>query len=184
MKIEDIFGELPTLETERTILRKITIDDLTDMYNYCSDDNVSEYTTWYSHQSLDDTRGFIEHILNAYSNSEVAPWGIIDKQTSTFIGTSGFVYWDINHSKAELGYALSRDFWNKGIMSEVVGRIIDFGFKDMDLVRIEARCLPNNIGSARVMEKTGMICEGILRKQIYTKGEHQDLKIYSIVKEG
>ena len=53
----------------------------------------------------------------------------------------------------------------------------------MDLVRIQARCLIENIGSARVMEKSGMTFEGILRKAIFIKEQHQDLKMYSIIKE-
>lgn len=183
MKIEDIFGNLPVLETERTKIRKITIEDLDDMYDYCSDEAVSEHAIWYSHKSLDDTKGFIEFVLKAYNKCEVTPWGIEDKNTNRLIGTCGFVYWNIIHSRAELGYALSRDYWNKGIMSEVVRGIIDFGFKEMDLVRIEARCHPKNIGSARVMEKSGMTFEGILRKQLFAKGQHQDVKMYSIVKD-
>lgn len=183
MRIEDIFGDLPMLETERTILRKLKIEDLYDMYKYCSDETVSEYTTWYSHQSLDDTKVFIEFILKAYSNNEVAPWGVEDKNTKRLIGTCGFVYWNTTHSRAELGYALSRELWNKGIMSEIVRRIIDFGFKEMNLVRIEARCHPNNIGSARVMEKSGMTFEGILRKHLFAKDQYQDVKMYSIVKD-
>jgi [ribosomal protein S5]-alanine N-acetyltransferase len=183
VKIEDIFGDLPKLETERTIIRKLNIEDLNDMYIYCSDVAVSEYTTWDTHKSLDDTKGFIDFILKAYSNNEVAPWGIEDKNTNKLIGTCGFVYWNITHSRAELGYALSRNFWKKGIMSEVVRRIIDFGFKEMNLVRIEARCHPNNIGSAKVMEKSEMILEGILRKHLFAKDQYQDVKMYSIIKD-
>ncbi|WP_373232721.1 GNAT family N-acetyltransferase [Cohnella sp.] len=61
--------------------------------------------------------------------------------------------------------------------------IIDFGIKEMDLVRIEARCHPNNIGSAKVMEKSGMTFEGILRKHLFVKDQHQDVKMYSIFKD-
>jgi ribosomal-protein-alanine N-acetyltransferase len=183
VRIEDIFGNLPVLETERTILRKLNNEDFNDMFNYCSDETVSEYTTWFTHKSLDDTKNFIDFILKTYGNNEVAPWGIEDKNTKRLIGTCGFVYWNIIHSRAELGYALSRNIWNKGIMSEVVRRIIDFGFMEMDLVRIEARCHPNNIGSARVMEKSELIFEGILRKHLFAKGQHQDVKMYSIIKD-
>jgi ribosomal-protein-alanine N-acetyltransferase len=182
MNKEDVFKDIPSLETERTLLRKLKIEDLNDKFNYCSDQEVSKYTTWQSHQTLEDTRKFIEFVLKAYQNQEVAPWGIEDKRTNRLIGTCGFVYWNITHSRAELGYALSREYWNQGYMSEVARKIIDFGFNEMNLVRIEARCHLQNIGSARVMEKAGMEFEGILRKQIFTKGEFQDVKIYSIIK--
>lgn len=59
MKIEEIFGDLPELETERLILRKITLDDVEDMYSYCSNEEVSKYVTWDTHQALDDTINFV-----------------------------------------------------------------------------------------------------------------------------
>lgn len=68
-------------------------------------------------------------------------------------------------------------------MSEVIRRIIHFGFHNIGLVRIEARCHPLNIGSASVMEKSGMQYEGLLRRHILAKGEFQDVKIYSIIRE-
>ncbi|MGV2644282.1 GNAT family N-acetyltransferase, partial [Clostridium perfringens] len=70
-----------------------------------------------------------------------------------------------------------------GYMSEVIRRIILFGFHDIGLVRIEARCHPLNLGSARVMEKSGMQYEGLLRRHIFAKGDFQDVKIYSIIRD-
>lgn len=183
MQISDIFGKFPTLETDRTILRKVTPDDVEDMFRYCSDEEVSRYTTWYPHRTTEDTRAFIEHLQIKYDCGDVAPWGIEDKATSTFIGTCGYVNWNVPHAKAELGYALSRDYWGKGIMTEAAGRIIEFGFREMRLVRIEARCLVPNIGSAKVMEKLGMSYEGTMRKVVLNKGAYEDLKLYAIVRD-
>lgn len=182
MKTEDIFGDLPILETERTILRKITREDENDMFEYCSDEEVAKYTTWYEHKEIEDTRVFIHMVLDQYHHQQVAPWGIEDKLSGKLIGTCGFVYWNTNHSRAELGYALSRTYWGKGYMSEVVKKMIEFGFTKMELVRIEARCHLENIGSWRVMEKAGMQFEGILRKHLFAKGVHEDVKMYSIIK--
>ncbi len=91
--------------------------------------------------------------------------------------------WNIDNYRAEIGYALSREYWGQGYMTECVKRLIEFGFKNMDLVRIEARCVLMNIGSSRVMEKSGMELEGTLRKHILIKGKFEDVKIYSIIKE-
>ncbi|PQP85912.1 GNAT family N-acetyltransferase [Paenibacillus sp. AR247] len=179
---ENVYQDLPVLETVRTVLRKISIRDDYDIFAYCSDEEVAKYTTWYAHASLEDSRGYIERILQRYSQQQVAPWGIQDKASGKLVGTCGFVGWDVHHAKAELGYAISRDFWGQGYMTEVVKRIIDLGLNQMDLVRIEARCHPDNVGSARVMEKSGMQFEGLLRKSIFTKGVHQDLKMYALVK--
>ena len=181
--MEKIYGDLPILETERLILRKVTIEDIQDMYLYGSDEEVSKYVTWNTHETIADTKGFVEFVLNKYENKQVSPWGIEYKGNGKFIGTIDFVWWQTNNKTAEIGYVISKDYWGKGLTSEVAKEIIKFGFEKMDLVRIQARCDVENIGLARVMEKAGMSFEGIIRKGIFVKGMHRDLKMYSILKE-
>ncbi|MBD7944389.1 GNAT family N-acetyltransferase [Psychrobacillus sp. Sa2BUA9] len=183
MNVEKIYGDLPILETERLILRKVTLEDIQDMYLYGSDEEVSKYVTWNTLETISDTKGFVEFVLNKYENKQVSPWGIECKENGKFIATIDFVWWQPNNKTAEIGYVISKDYWRKGLTSEVAKEIIKFGFEKMDLVRIQARCDVENIGSARVMEKAGMSFEGIIRKGIFVKGMHRDLKMYSILKE-
>jgi len=181
--LEDHFDTFPILDTARTTLRKIKYSDLNDIASYCTAPEVSRYTVWDVHKSSEDTRAFIEFVIKRYEIEKVGPWGIEHKKTGRIIGSCSFVSWDNNNRKAELGYVLSNQFWNQGIMSEVINRVIQFGFEQLGLVRIEARCLPSNIGSSRVMEKVGMKFEGILRKSIWAKNDFQDLKMYSIIRD-
>ncbi|SMQ80961.1 ribosomal-protein-alanine N-acetyltransferase [Bacillus sp. OV166] len=183
MEIEKIYGDLPILETERLILRKVTLDDAEDIFSYGSNEEVSKYVTWNTHQTLSETKEFIGFVMNKYESSQVAPWGIEHKETGKFIGTIDFVWWQPNQKIAEIGYVISQDYWGNGLTTEVAKEVIRFGFEKMDLVRIQARCFVENIGSARVMEKTGMSFEGILRKGMFVKGKHRDLKMYSILEE-
>jgi [ribosomal protein S5]-alanine N-acetyltransferase len=183
MKVEDIFSDLPILETPRTILRKINVNDIQDIFVYCSDEEVSKHTTWDVHKKIEDTDGFVNFVIDRYNNCQLSPWGIQDKITGKIIGTCDFVKWDIDNCRAEIGYALSRKYWGQGYMTECVKKLIEFGFKNMNLIRIEARCVLDNIGSSKVMERSGMKFEGILRKHIFNKGKFQDVKIYSIIDE-
>lgn len=183
VKIEDIYRELPINETERLYLRKVTMTDLDDMYTYGSNEKVAQYVFWERHQTKADTKAFIEYILKCYAAHQVAPWGIEYKENGRFIGTVDFVWWQPQHQTAEIGYVLSEPYWGKGIMTEAVHALVRFGFKHMDLVRIQAKCLAENIGSERVMQKSGMACEGTLRKAMFVKGKHRDIKMYSILKE-
>jgi [ribosomal protein S5]-alanine N-acetyltransferase len=183
MNVEEIFGDLPILQTERLILRKITLDDLDDMYSYCSNDEVSKFVTWDTHKRVTDTKDYVEFVLDQYTNKKIAPWGIEYKENGKLVGTIDFVTWEPNHKTAEIGYVISQDYWGEGITTEAAKELIKFGFETMDLVRIQARCFEENIGSERVMKKAGMSFEGILRKAMYVKGNHQNLKIYSIIKE-
>jgi len=180
-KIEDAFEPFPELETARTRLRRIRWDDLEDMYNYCSVPEVSKYTVWNVHESREDTSRFIEFIMQRYDQQKIGPWGIEDKQSGALIGTCSFIKWDNRCQKAELGYVLSNRYWNRGYMTEAIGRVIEFGFNRLELVRIEAKCHPDNAGSFRVMEKTGMKQEGRLRSYLKVKDRFEDILVYSII---
>lgn len=181
-RIEEIFTDIPTLQTPRLILRKMRLDDAADLFEYASDPEVSTYTTWGPHTSIQDSLEFLTRILSLYEGGQLADWGIEHKSDGKFIGTCGFAEWSPYHSRGEIGYAMSRKYWGQGLMTEAAREIIAFGFTQMQLNRVEARCIVANVGSARVMEKAGMTYEGILREQMYAKGDYHDLKIYSILK--
>lgn len=121
---------MPTLESNRLILREITINDAGDMFAYACDPDVSRYTTWESHQSVEDTLKFINVVLTKYELKELT-WGIVDKYDGQFIGTAGYVYINSTHSRAEIGYALSKKYWGQGIMTEAVQEIIRYGFQEL-----------------------------------------------------
>ncbi|RTR27804.1 N-acetyltransferase [Robertmurraya yapensis] len=183
MVVEDIYKDLPIIETPRLILRKITAADTAAMFSYGSNKEVAKYVTWDVHKTISDTEAFISFVLDQYANQKVAPWGMEDKETGEFIGTIDFVWWKPNHHSAEIGYVLSPEYWGKGITTEAAEALIRFGFEKMELVRIQARCMVDNIASSRVMEKAGMSFEGINRKSMFIKGQHHDLKVYSILRE-
>ncbi|MEG4113063.1 MULTISPECIES: GNAT family protein [unclassified Microcoleus] len=183
MNLLDILAHLPTIETERLLLRKITLNDASDMFEYACNPEVSKYTMWSTHTSIEDTKYFLKSITKMYKRRELVDWGIVHKADKKFIGTCGFVEWSMTHSRAEIGYALSRNYWGEGYMSEAVNAVIEFGFREMLLNRILARCEVSNIASARVMEKVGMKLEGILRQHIFVKDRYWDLKLYSILRE-
>lgn len=183
MGFENIFSNLPVLETKRLILRKLSIEDVEDLYSYSCNQEIYQYVAWEPHNTKSDTVKFIEFALSQYENYKVIPWGIENKENRKLIGTIDFSSWQPKHHIAEIGYMLSQDYWGKGIATEAANAVIQFGFNHMDLVRIQAKCFVDNKSSARVMEKTGMTFEGIIRKGILVKGKHQDLKMYSILKD-
>lgn len=182
MMIEDIFRDIPTLETGRIILRPMRMDDADDIFAYASDPEVAKHVVWDTHASIEDSKSFLGSVLEQYNNGMVSSWGIEERASGKLIGTCGFVYWNITHARAEIGYALGRAYWGRGYMTEAAGQITAFGFESMKLNRLEARCEVANVGSAKVMQKIGMSYEGILRQQIFVKGHYQDLMMYSILR--
>lgn len=181
--MQEILNNPPTIQSQRLILRPLTLSDDEAIFRYGSDPEVTKYVLFETHTSIEDARIFLRLTLEQYANLEPAALAIEDKENKKLIGTIGYLNWNAAHKRIEIGYALSRDFWNRGYASEATNVLIDYLFEHSDTIRIEARCRPENIGSSRVMEKAGMKFEGILRKQIFVKGEHQDMKIYSIIRD-
>ncbi|MCM2677371.1 GNAT family N-acetyltransferase [Alkalicoccobacillus plakortidis] len=180
MKVSDVFYDLPPLETERLILRKVTVDDAEDMFEYTSVPDVSKYVPWQTHQTIEDTHQFIAFIMKQYESGKLAPWAIECKETSKVIGTFDFVTWYPQHYRAEIGFILSRDFWGKGLILEAAKEVTRFGFEHMNLNIIKAPCMTENVQSASVLQKLGMELEGVLKEQYYIKGQFRDMVIYSI----
>ncbi len=180
--IGNVFKDLQTLETPRLVLRKLTMRDANDVFDYASMPEVSKHVTWDYHRTVADSMAFLKSIIVQYENGIPSPWGIVYKEDNKLIGTGGYHNWNPEHRRAEIGYAISSRYWNRGIMTETLKRMLKFGFEVMALNRIEALCKIENAASEKVMQKCGMKYEGTLREQMFVKREYQDLKLYSILK--
>ena len=172
----------PTLETDRLLLRKVTPEDAEAVFAYASDSEVTRYVAWDRHRSIEDSKVFLRYTLRKYESGGEPNWAIVYKGNQRFIGTCGFAGWEADHARAEIGYVSRREYWGRGLIPEAVRATIRFGFENMGLNRIEARCIAENTASARVMEKAGMLYEGTLRQREFIKGAYRDIKLYAILK--
>lgn len=182
LRTEDVFGDLPELSTPRLVLRKLRPEDAADVFDYASDPEVAREVTWEAHRSMEDSRGFIAYSMGRYERKEPCDWGLVLKENGKLIGTCGFLWWKPEHAKAEAGYALSRKYWGRGLMSEALAAVIDFAFDRMELNRLELRCNETNTGSERVMQKNGCKFEGLFREAVFEKGRFKSLKYYSLLR--
>ena len=180
---ENLYTYMPILETDRLILRKLTMRDAQDIYSYSRDPVVAKHVLWDAHTSIYDTRGYLRFMLRKYRMGEPASWGIEWKATRQVIGTVGFMWIQHENASAEVGYSLSRKFWNQGIMTEALAEIIRYGFTSLNLNRIEAQHETDNPASGAVMRKCGMVKEGTLRQRLLNKGKFVDVVLYSILRK-
>jgi len=177
-------GSIP-LETKRLILRKTSISDAKQMfYNWASDPEVTKHLMWETHSDIEITKNVLADWDKKNENLDYYHWGIVLKENNQIIGTCGSFGIDEKNYKTEIGYCMSRSCWGKGYMTEAVSAMIDFLLNTVGANRIIARFDPINIGSGRVMEKSGMKFEGILRQDSYCeKRGYYDLVLYSILKD-
>jgi [ribosomal protein S5]-alanine N-acetyltransferase len=191
--MKKVFENLPVIETERLILRPVEEGDFKAMFEYARDPDVAKFTTWEAHKNIEDSKTHVRFILKRYKGNKPSNWAVILKpenkdsrpetRDSRLIGTCGFVSEFKANNRAEIGFAIRKDCWNKGYVTEALKKTLEFGFKTIGYNRIEAICDVENIASARVLEKCGMKFEGILRQYIMKRGEFRDVRSYAILAE-
>ena len=174
--------QIPTLETERLALRRITMDDAADIFEYAHVPEVSEFLIWYPHQTSQDSINFIKFAEEKFANDDWIIFGIELIEKKKLIGTIDIRGWMGVNNCAETGYVISKEFWNKGITTEALRSVIKFSFDELQLNRVEAHCENENIGSWKVMEKCGMKYEGTLREKVFVKERYRSMKMYSILR--
>ncbi len=171
------------IETERLILRKFTIEDAEDMFkNWASDNDVTRYLTWPTHSSLEISKDVISMWEKDSDSLESYQWCIELKETGEAIGSIGVVHMMEDINAVEVGYCIGKKFWRRGITSEAFSALISFFFEETKVNRIEAKHDFNNPSSGKVMEKCGLIKEGVKRQGGINNTGICDMVIYGLVR--
>ncbi len=178
-----ISNKLPTLESERLVLRKLLFEDAADMFEYAKNPEVSRFLTWSPHESEEYTKAYLRYISQQYRTGSCFDWAIVYKDTRRMIGTCGLVKVDAQNNSAEIGYVINPEYQRRGLVPEAAWEVIRFGFDVMGLERIEARYMIENTPSRKVMEKCCMSFEGVRRSGALVKGVYRDLGICAITRE-
>jgi len=184
LDLTDIFTNFPMLETERCILRAIRPDDIQDIFEFMSDDSVTQYLPWDTASTLDDATNQIQRYVTGIENQTILTWGIINKSNHKLIGICLMFNFSLPHFRAEIGYALGSTWWRQGFMLEVTSKVLNYAFNDLGFHSLEAHITPENIGSQRLLERHGFVQEGYFRENYYEKNldEFTDTAVYSLLK--
>lgn len=178
---------LTTLTTDRLLLRPLMPLDAPALFERCSSDpEVTRYMSWQTNTAVDETRQFIRAVTDPKTVGK-PPWGTVwgicvdgDDRPSGTISVLP------RGKRVEIGYALARSEWGRGLMTEATAALCAALWADPHLRRIQAHTHPNNTGSARVLEKCGFLCEGIARRiHVLPQlgDEPQDHRVYAMVRD-
>ncbi len=180
--LSEIFNNIPTIETERLLLRKITPDDAEDMYEYARSAQVTQYLLWDPHPDLNFTRRYLLHVQEQYRLGNYYDWAIELRADHRMIGTCGFAAIDTDNNCAEVGYVINPQYRGRGIAPEALEQVLTFGFDNLHLHRIHARYLVGNDASRKVMDKCGLQFEGIAAGAILLRGNYRDVGTCAILR--
>lgn len=160
------------IKTDRLILRVFSLVDVEDVLSYASDPEWARFLPVPQPYTRVDAEKFVAGQVLQDRKTRVS-WAI--EHAGAVIGGINIGF-DFDNRVGEMGYSIARRFWGKGLTTEAVGAVIDESFSGYpDLNRIRATADERNVGSLRVMEKLGMVREGVLRQDIYLRGEFKNM---------
>jgi ribosomal-protein-alanine N-acetyltransferase len=171
------------IETPRLVVRPVAAADLPDLVAVNGDDEVTRFLPYASWRSLADAQAWFERMSILGARGESAQYVIVERASSTAIGTCLLFRHDEGSARAEVGYVLGRRHWRNGYMSEALAGLVDSAFGALALRRLEAEVDPQNTGSRRLLEKTGFTREGLLRQRWVDKGKPHDTILYGLLRD-
>lgn len=171
------------LKTERLYLRPISEDDFENVHHLQSLEETAKYNTSKIPENINETKATVRDwiLKNNQEKPNKFTFAIDLADDEKFIGLIGINLGKEHYKNAEVWFQFDYRFWNKGYATESLRKIIDFGFEDLKLHRIEAGCAVDNVGSVSALEKVGMLREAHTRQLLPLKSGWSDNYGYAIL---
>jgi len=177
------FSPFQNLETERLYLRRVTKEDVNEIFALRSDQEVMKYIPRPLVKTDEDALAHIAMIDEKIDSNEGINWAITLKNNPKLIGIIGHYRIRPEHFRAEIGYMLLPEHQGKGIISEAIKEVVHYGFEVIKLHSIEAIIDPENFASEKVLQKNGFVKEAHLKENEFYDGRFLDTVIYSILNQ-
>jgi len=175
--------EVEEITTSRLKLRKLTPEVFDYIYRDLPKKKQLEFLGLNSEAELEAEKNKYEEGLWTY-NKRFLYFQLLEKENRKIIGWCGYHIWYLDHDRAEIGYGLFEDdYKRKGLMSEAIVPIIEYGFKQMKLNRIEAFIGPKNQASNKLINKFNFVKEGHLREHYCENNRIEDSLVYSLLRK-
>lgn len=173
------------IRTERLIMQEISNKDAEMIHRLHSIPEVDEFNTLGIPKNLEETKAIILPDIKdqkKLTRSQFC-WKILIAESQTFIGLAGLFLSNDRFKRGEFYYKFFPEYWGNGYATETAKAIIKFGFNEFHLHRMEAGVATQNAASIHVLEKAGMVREGIRRKILPIRGEWKDNYHYAILED-
>lgn len=170
----------PQLHTKRLLLDQFQPEDRGFVFRALSHPEVIRHYGVEYH-TMEATKAQMEYFEALYNLKTGIWWKIVDREKREPLGGIGMNNYQKEHNRAEIGYWLLPEHWGKGIITEAIGAMVDYLFREWGLHRIEAVVEEGNSSSCRVLERAGFVYEGTLRDCEVKKGKYISLLMFSLL---
>ena len=178
--MHDMIPEIPELSGPRLRLRALAARDADALFALHSDAVVMRYWSTPPWRDRAQATAHIERMQRERMESEFYPW-VATLDDDVLIGTCSLFAIHRAHARAELGYALRRECWGRGLAQDMLRLALAHAFDTLRLNRIEADIDPDNAASCRLLERVGFVREGLLRERWRVGGGVQDTALYGLL---
>lgn len=169
------------LQTQRLRLRPLCETDAEFVFALFSDAGFMQFGTTPPFSAMDQARALITRDIAAMASGERIRLGIERQDDQTLIGLCTLFKFDGECRSTDIGYGLISHAWGKGYMHEALAALLQYGFSELQLNRIEADIDPRNTASAKSLQRSGFIKEGLLRDSCMVNGELTDSARYGLL---
>jgi len=179
------FRKFPEIRTKRLVLREPTMKDAKWYLEHFSRPETVRGQGFPAPKNIGVARSELrQYMVDLYRKRMGFRWIILLKDGKIPVGSVGFYKWSPSADhQAEMGYDLDREYWGRGIMTEAMKAVIDFGFKRMKLNRVEVFIMPRNRRSIRLVKSLGFKKEGVLRQRSFDEfGDYSDDALFSLLR--
>jgi ribosomal-protein-alanine N-acetyltransferase len=178
-------ARFPVLKTRRLVLKQVTVKDAPWYFEHFNTKEIVEGQDHGGPRDLSEARAELKlYFTDNFRRRSGIRWGITLRGDDKLIGSAGFYKWiQPERYQAEMGYDLDPACWGKGIMTEALSAIIQYGFDNMGLHRIEVLISHHNRRDRKSVRKLGFKREGVLRDHYFVEGRFSDDVIFSLLKE-
>lgn len=173
----------PVLNGPRLRLRPLAESDAEALFVAAGNPNVTRFTLWEAHKSLDETLTFLRtYVANRYHEGVPDPLGIVLEKDGPVVGCVGCHWATEKNRTMEFGYWIAESYWGRGLVTEAARLLIDHVFQTYEVERVQAHCMAENVASFRVLEKLGLQFEGTHRSALFHRGRFWDLKMFAVLR--
>lgn len=170
------------LDTNRLVLKDYSIENLQDYYSLKSCEEVWKYSTNSPENDIDVIKNQLKELIENQKKYNFGFCSLFEKASNNYVGEAGILSMNRNANRCVIGYNILPPFWNKGYATEITKEIVRYAFNTLEFERVEALALQLNVPSCKVLEKSGLIKEGVLKHFARIDQCYYDVAYFGVIR--